>query len=122
LARTITPKTKGNAKERPKDMQPAGTKEGRELVPLMVMMQLSFHPEDWDDQELIASILSPRNLMYVKLSTRKHPMWIVEVMLLLLILGFVELASMVEFSHYCSSCDENSVCWLVHTTCTYINC
>ncbi len=33
---TITWKTKGkNAKERPKDVQPARTKEGKELVPLM---------------------------------------------------------------------------------------
>jgi hypothetical protein len=31
---TITQKTKGKAKERPKDEQPIGTKEGRELVPL----------------------------------------------------------------------------------------
>jgi hypothetical protein len=36
MARTITRKTKGKAKERPKDVQPAGIKEGRELVPLVV--------------------------------------------------------------------------------------
>jgi hypothetical protein len=36
MARTITPKTKGKAKERPKDTQPVRTKEGRELVPLVV--------------------------------------------------------------------------------------
>jgi hypothetical protein len=29
---TIAPKTKGKAKERPKDMQPTWTNEGRELV------------------------------------------------------------------------------------------
>jgi hypothetical protein len=33
MAGTITWKTKGKAKERPKDAQPPGTKEGRELVP-----------------------------------------------------------------------------------------
>jgi hypothetical protein len=32
MVRTITQKTKGKAKERPKDMQPAGIKEGRELI------------------------------------------------------------------------------------------
>ncbi len=36
MARTITRKIKGKAKERPQDAQPAGTKEGREVVPLMV--------------------------------------------------------------------------------------
>jgi len=36
MAKTLTPKTKGNAKERPKDTQPARTIEGRELVPLVV--------------------------------------------------------------------------------------
>jgi len=36
MAKTITWKTKGKAKERPKDTQPAGTKEGRELVLLVV--------------------------------------------------------------------------------------
>jgi hypothetical protein len=33
---TITRKTKGRAKKRPKDVQLVGTKEGRELIPLMV--------------------------------------------------------------------------------------
>jgi hypothetical protein len=34
MVRSITQKTKGKAKERPKDeQQPIGTKEGRELVP-----------------------------------------------------------------------------------------
>jgi hypothetical protein len=33
---TIMQKTKWKAKERPKDAHPAGTKEGRELVPLLV--------------------------------------------------------------------------------------
>jgi hypothetical protein len=33
---TIIGKTKGNVKERLKDWQPIGTKEGRELVPLMI--------------------------------------------------------------------------------------
>jgi hypothetical protein len=33
---TIMQKTKGKAKKRPKDVQPKGTKEARELVPLTV--------------------------------------------------------------------------------------
>jgi hypothetical protein len=36
MAKTITQKTKKKAKERPKDAQPTGIKEGRELVPFMV--------------------------------------------------------------------------------------
>jgi hypothetical protein len=37
MAGTITLKTKGEAKEMPKDVQPTKkTKEGRELVPLVV--------------------------------------------------------------------------------------
>jgi hypothetical protein len=36
MAETITRKTKGKAKEKPKDTQPARTKEGRELVPFVV--------------------------------------------------------------------------------------
>jgi len=43
MAGTITWKTKGKAKERPKDAQPAGTKEGRELVPLVAGKP--FHPQ-----------------------------------------------------------------------------
>lgn len=35
MAGTIAWKTKGKAKERPKDVQPLGTKEGRELVTLL---------------------------------------------------------------------------------------
>jgi len=44
MAETITRKTKGKAKERPKDAEPAGAKEGRELVPLMVRRYLIHHP------------------------------------------------------------------------------
>jgi hypothetical protein len=36
MVETITKKTKGKAKERPKDAQPARTKEGRKLFLLMV--------------------------------------------------------------------------------------
>jgi hypothetical protein len=36
MAETITWKTNGKAKERPKDTQPARIKEGRELVPFMI--------------------------------------------------------------------------------------
>jgi hypothetical protein len=42
MVRTITWKTKGKAKERPKDTQPARAKEGRELVPLVVGSYLTF--------------------------------------------------------------------------------
>jgi hypothetical protein len=44
LAKTITQKTKGKAKERPKDAQHVGTKEGRELVPLVVGSYLTHNP------------------------------------------------------------------------------
>ncbi len=36
MVETITQKTKGKAKERPKDVQPKRTKEGRELIPFVV--------------------------------------------------------------------------------------
>jgi hypothetical protein len=36
MAGTITRKTKGKARDRPKDTQPTRTKGGRELVPFMV--------------------------------------------------------------------------------------
>jgi hypothetical protein len=36
MARTITQKTKRKAKERPTYAQPKGTKEGKELIPLVV--------------------------------------------------------------------------------------
>jgi hypothetical protein len=36
MAAVIKQKTKGKAKERSKDVQPSKTKEGRELVPLVV--------------------------------------------------------------------------------------
>jgi hypothetical protein len=42
MAGTITWKTKGKAKERPKNL--ARTKEGRELVPLMVGSYLPIAP------------------------------------------------------------------------------
>jgi hypothetical protein len=44
IAITITRKTKGKAKERPKDAEPIGTKEGRELVPLMVGSYFTHNP------------------------------------------------------------------------------
>jgi hypothetical protein len=34
----------GKVKERPKDLQPAGTKEGRELIPLVVGSYLTHSP------------------------------------------------------------------------------
>jgi hypothetical protein len=44
MARTITQKTKGKAKERPKDTQPTRTKEGRELVLFMVGNYFTLRP------------------------------------------------------------------------------
>jgi hypothetical protein len=46
MGRISTQKTKGKAKERPKDVQPAGTKEGREVVPLVVGSYLTHHPSN----------------------------------------------------------------------------
>ncbi len=39
MVETITAKTKGKAKERPKNGQPTGTKEGREIVPLAYIQE-----------------------------------------------------------------------------------
>jgi len=36
IVETITDKTKGKAKESPKDAQPTRTKEGRKLIPFVV--------------------------------------------------------------------------------------
>jgi hypothetical protein len=44
MARTITRKTKGKAKEKPMDAQPLGTKEGRELVPLVAWSYFTDNP------------------------------------------------------------------------------
>jgi hypothetical protein len=46
MARTITRKTKRKAKERPKDVQPARTKKGRDLVPLVVGSSFTYSPFD----------------------------------------------------------------------------
>jgi hypothetical protein len=43
MARTIKWKTKGKGNERPKDAQPARTKEGKELIPLVKGSHLT-HP------------------------------------------------------------------------------
>ncbi len=44
MVKTITRKTKGKAKEKPKYVLLAGTKERRELVPLMVRSYLTHSP------------------------------------------------------------------------------
>jgi hypothetical protein len=44
MAKTITRKIKGKAKERSKDVQPIATKEGRELVPLLVGSYVTHSP------------------------------------------------------------------------------
>jgi hypothetical protein len=46
MAGTITRKTKGKAKEKPKDAQPTKTKEGRELIPFVVRSYLTHRPSN----------------------------------------------------------------------------
>jgi hypothetical protein len=46
MAGTITLRTKGEAKERPKDAQPAGIKERRELVPLGIGSYFTHHGKE----------------------------------------------------------------------------
>jgi len=46
MAGTITWKTKGQAKERPKDARPTRTEEGREIVPLVVGSYLTHNPSN----------------------------------------------------------------------------
>jgi hypothetical protein len=48
MAEPITQKTKGKAKKRPKNTQPItiGTKEGRDLVPLVVGIYLTYRPSN----------------------------------------------------------------------------
>jgi hypothetical protein len=43
---TITRKTKEKTKKRPKDVQPAATKEGREPVPLVIGSYLTHSPSN----------------------------------------------------------------------------
>jgi hypothetical protein len=40
MVETITTKTKGKAKERPKNGQPIGPKEGRDIVPLTYIQDM----------------------------------------------------------------------------------
>jgi hypothetical protein len=46
MAKIITHKTKGKAKERSKDAQPTRIKEGRELVPFMVGCYVTKRPSN----------------------------------------------------------------------------
>lgn len=48
MAETITQKTKGKTQKRPKNAQPItiGTKEGRDLVPLVVQSYLTYRPSN----------------------------------------------------------------------------
>jgi hypothetical protein len=55
MVRTITQKTKGKAKERPKDAQPTSTKERRELVPLMVGSYLTYNPSNVACMQIVRS-------------------------------------------------------------------
>jgi hypothetical protein len=52
---TITQKTKGKAKERLKDAQPARTKEGRELVPFVVGSYLTHNPSNVANMQIVKS-------------------------------------------------------------------
>jgi hypothetical protein len=55
MARTITRKTKGNSKKRPKDAQPTWTKEGKKLVPLMVRSCLIHIPSNIACMQIVSS-------------------------------------------------------------------
>jgi hypothetical protein len=44
MVKTITRKKKGKAKERPKNVQPVGTKEGRKLILLVVGSYFTHNP------------------------------------------------------------------------------
>jgi hypothetical protein len=46
MVATITQKTKEEDKKRSKDVQPAGMKEGRELIPLVVGSYLTHSPSN----------------------------------------------------------------------------
>jgi hypothetical protein len=52
---TITWETKGKAKERPAHTQPAGTKEGRELVLLVVGSYLTHNPSNVTYMKIVKS-------------------------------------------------------------------
>jgi hypothetical protein len=53
MARTITHKTKRKAKERLKDKQPTRTKEGRELIPLVVRSYFTHNPSNVTYMQII---------------------------------------------------------------------
>jgi hypothetical protein len=55
MAGNITEKTKGEAKEKPKDSQLAGIKERRELVPLVVRSYLTHTPSNVASMEIVRS-------------------------------------------------------------------
>jgi hypothetical protein len=53
MVRTITQKTKRKAKERPKDVQLAKPKEGRELVPLVVGNYFTHNPFNVTSMQIV---------------------------------------------------------------------
>jgi hypothetical protein len=55
MAGTITQKTKGEAKEKPKDSQLAGIKERRELVPLVVGSYFTHSPSNVASMQIVRS-------------------------------------------------------------------
>jgi hypothetical protein len=77
MAGTITQKTKVEAKEMPKDLQLAGIKESRELVPLVVGSYLTHSPSNVASKQIVrsdnktmfrTSISYQRNLSLYKIS------------------------------------------------------
>ncbi len=55
MAKTITQKTKGKAKERPKDAQLVGTKKGRKPIPLMVRSYLTHNLSNATYMQIVRS-------------------------------------------------------------------
>jgi hypothetical protein len=55
MAGTITQKTKGEAKEKPKNSQLAGVKERRELVPLVVGSYLTHSSSNVTGMQIMRS-------------------------------------------------------------------
>jgi hypothetical protein len=74
MARTITRKTKGKANEKPKDAQPTRTKEGRELVPLVVGSYLTHHPSNVTCMQIVRSNSNRRFRASIS-RQRNHPLY-----------------------------------------------
>jgi hypothetical protein len=55
MAKTIKWKTKGRAKERPKEVQPKGTKERRGLILLVVRSYFTHNPSNVANMRIVRS-------------------------------------------------------------------